>query len=81
MVGGCEDGSELSGSIECWEFLVWLHICWLLKCYSIEDSCVYFTKIHLVSHKNKLRNDGGGIHFFARTVPLYMLRLLAAVLH
>jgi hypothetical protein len=45
-------------------------ICWLLKkCYSIEDSSVYFTKLPLVSHKNKL-NDGGGIHFLARTMHL-----------
>jgi hypothetical protein len=59
-----------------------LNICWLLKeCFSVEDNSVYFTKVPLISHKNTLRNDGGEIYFLSRTVPLYMLRLLSAVLH
>jgi hypothetical protein len=29
--GSCEHGNEPSGSIECWEFLEWLHNGQLLK--------------------------------------------------
>ena len=31
MVGACECGNELSGSIKCEEFLDWMKTCWLFK--------------------------------------------------
>jgi hypothetical protein len=31
VAGSCEHGNESSGSIKCWEFLVWLSDCGLLK--------------------------------------------------
>jgi hypothetical protein len=34
-----------SGSIECWEFLVWLSNCWLLKKYSAPWKLISFLVI------------------------------------
>jgi hypothetical protein len=31
VVGCCEHGNELLGSIKWWEFIEWLSSCWLLK--------------------------------------------------